>query len=438
MKIFIAEAVPSLNKGEALILKGLIQSLTSFDEIEISLLSYYPEIDKPRYPEVNIISAQDSLNIPPKFPERRNMARFAFSMYICLKHILFGLYYRFFGQDVALKLMPGRIWKAYLESDVIIIGHDSLLQTPFGDAMQFLYIFVSIMAKLIGKFVVVYAGTIGFSPKKGKKFQRCLSSFIQPVWQLIDLITVRDSASEENLMDMNVPKTKVHVTADVAFIAPFVDKEIAWSILNKEGIQQQNGPLIGITLTYNITKCAKPDLYKDAISRYKAGVILTSSLVDNLVEELNATIIFIPHCIEPGSRDDRIVARDVYKLTNRKANLFLIENEYSPEELKGIISCCDIFIGERVHSVIGAISTGVPAISISQKNDQRSYSLLADIIGDCVLNIEDANKDQLANIVKNLYLSKNQKGESERLKPIIERAKYNGILLKELVTLPAV
>jgi len=48
-RIFIADYIPSLNKGETAILKGMLESYGCLGEIDVAILSRYPEVDIPRY-----------------------------------------------------------------------------------------------------------------------------------------------------------------------------------------------------------------------------------------------------------------------------------------------------------------------------------------------------------------------------------------------------
>ena len=43
--------------------------------------------------------------------------------------------------------------------------------------------------------------------------------------------------------------------------------------------------------------------------------------------------------------DDRFVAKKIYEMAERKDKIRLINNDYSPDELKSIIGQCDLFIG---------------------------------------------------------------------------------------------
>ncbi len=72
----------------------------------------------------------------------------------------------------------------------------------------------------------------------------------------------------------------------------------------------------------------------------------------------------------PGS-DDRIPVREVMKLLAEKDFATPLLGEYSAKEYKGIISRCELFIGGRMHSVIAAMSSGVPPVLIQYSHKAR-------------------------------------------------------------------
>ena len=91
------------------------------------------------------------------------------------------------------------------------------------------------------------------------------------------------------------------------------------------------------------------------------------SLVDIYAATLNSLgreVVLVPHVYGPRpDQDDRTTLRELAsKLTCQHT---LIEEELSPNQLKGIISEFDLFVGARMHSCIAALSQGVPTIAIS-------------------------------------------------------------------------
>ena len=59
------------------------------------------------------------------------------------------------------------------------------------------------------------------------------------------------------------------------------------------------------------------------------------------------------------------IGEKIYDLTVNREKINLIKGDYSPNDLKGIIILCDMFIGGRMHANIAALSTNVPTIATS-------------------------------------------------------------------------
>ena len=130
-RIFIAEEIPSFNKGEAAILFGMLETFNTLEGVEVSLLSFHPEIDRPRYGDrVNIIDGIKDLHLKKDF-DKSMIVRLFESIVVLLQYISFIILYKIFGVN-ALKIMKKEIWKEYCESDLIIIGHDSVFSGLFG------------------------------------------------------------------------------------------------------------------------------------------------------------------------------------------------------------------------------------------------------------------------------------------------------------------
>lgn len=433
-EVFIAEAVPSLNKGEEAILQGLLRSLEQVGACKVHVLSYYPEIDGPRHEGVSIVDAVRDLGLPHNLPERGSFVMIAASCFVAFQHLLFGVLVKTLGQTRALRIMRRPIWKTYCDSDVIIVGHDNVLANPYGYVLVFSYVYSTLLAKALGKMTVIYAGTVGFStgPSTIPRY-RLLARLTRPIWRWVDLITVRDSRSSEHLQEMGVAAQDVHTTADVAFLVQPSDQARSAAILEQEGVAGNAGPLIGVTLTHAITSQAAPEL-ADPAARYLHGVRVVAAALDRVIQQLDATIIFLPHCIEPGTRDDRVVASDVIAAMERTERAHLISTEYDVHELKALIGRCDVFVGQRTHSVINAVSMQVPAINVTFGSDQRASSLLVGLLGDSiqVAAIEQSDAESLAELVVRVWETRRQIREmlQEKLPAIEASAARNGVLLK--------
>jgi len=77
----------------------------------------------------------------------------------------------------------------------------------------------------------------------------------------------------------------------------------------------------------------------------------------------------VPHTYRPNRHDPRIcdygVATLVMKELHNVDRIGLVEDDLSPIDLKSMISTAHIHVGARYHSIVAALSSGVPCISLS-------------------------------------------------------------------------
>lgn len=424
-EIFIAEEIPSLNKGEAAILLGMLESFRSLGDVKVSLLSLHPELDEPRYMDrVNVVGEIENLHLSRNF-NRSVIVRIFESILVLPQYLFFITFYKIFGLNV-LKIMKKEIWKEYCKSDLIIIGHDGMFGGMFGH-VYFSQVYNLFIAKIFKKPIVIYGGSVKFF----NKWQLVIAKF---VLKRVDLITLRDAITYEYLQDIGVDMHHTHLTADLAYLMPSTPLKRVREIMLQENIDKNNGPLIGITMTREICCLAFSNI-ENLEERYQESVKFFSRVVNYLVDKLNAMIIFIPHCIGPTKElDDRIVAKDFYQLVEHKHRVKVIDREYTPEELKGLISQFDLFIGERLHSVVGSISTCVPSIAILYPAP-RNEILKGVLDKKWICNIETINFNTLTSKIVDIWSEKEEvkKDLMDKVAVVKERAMLNGELLKNLL-----
>lgn len=106
-----------------------------------------------------------------------------------------------------------------------------------------------------------------------------------------------------------------------------------------------------------------------------------AALVTHIVERCGANVLFLPHAVGPTPNlDDRVVARDVLKKTGlRTERVRILETEYPARDLKALIGRADLLVGERVHSVIGAVGMHTPFMCLGVEQDNRVQSIVGDM-----------------------------------------------------------
>lgn len=195
-----------------------------------------------------------------------------------------------------------------------------------------------------------------------------------------DLIVARESITYDCLKKIGA---KVILCADPAFqmksrkCDTFFDKT--------------KGKVIGINISPMIMSCETGD--GAAYQNY-------SELIRYILDNTDYQIAFIPHVVW-ASNDDRNVNKKLYEDFGKNERITVIE-DHGAEELKYIISQCDMFIGARTHSTIAAYSTCVPTLVVGYS--VKAKGIAKDIFGtyeNYVLPVQSLKeKDDLTNAFK--------------------------------------
>lgn len=335
VKILVTGAYCVLNKGDAALRLGGLPYLKKYiPDAEFTIMTLFPEIDSKIYYEERVVRAIDSplkaLNVAVR----------------CTLWKMLHDYFRFKNNTVK-NLIEVEGIREYLNSDVVIdISGDSISEvTGFrGTIYHFLHLWLSVT---LNKPTVIYAQSVG-------PFRRT-KPFAKRLLNKVDLITLRGKISYDYLQEIGINRPPIYLTADLAYLMAPASVERIDKIFLDCGISGKS--FVGLSVSNLITKY---------YGSYDKFVELMAKVVDYIVKELDATVIFIPHVTGPKRRDDdRIIAKDIYKSVKEKGKAKLIEEDYTPQEIKGIIGRCDLFIGARMHACIGALSMCVPTINIS-------------------------------------------------------------------------
>lgn len=311
----------------------------------------------------------------------------------------------------------------YYNADVVInSGGDHLSgeKSKFGlsSFMNILY------AKLLDKPVVLYGESLGYYTNP--MFNYIAKNIINQT----DLIILREEISKKYLETNNICNPKVFVTADPAFLLDPISQTEVYKILNKEGINEIQEPLIGINPSGFISHFRKNGSDQDETEIIDIFV----QTIDHVIETMNATVILIPH-VYTKNVDDRKTISHIYEKVKNKSKTNVIRSEYEPDELKGVIGMCDLFIGARMHATIASTSMLVPTIGIAYSH--KMYGIIGQMLGQdkYIININELNYDILSAKIKDIWTNRKKvKNELETKVPIIkQKALLSGEYVKGLL-----
>lgn len=237
--------------------------------------------------------------------------------------------------------------------------------------------------------------TIGpFKTKIGKKVAHHTLKKLQHLF-------VRDSSSFECCTKLKLKNITSQVI-DVAFALPFKKQKVASDRIkvgiNISGLLYNGGynrnNYFGLSFSY-----------KEFIDRLLALLTSDETYEVHLIPHVNSDTVEID--------DDYRVCQ---KIAEENSKLILAPRFDSPVDAKCYISGMDIFSGARMHSTIGAISSGVPVIPVAYSRkfnglyNTLEYPYLIDAKAD--ITLEEAIK-QFCNYIN----------EREQMMEAVERAK---------------
>ncbi|MFZ5590485.1 MAG: polysaccharide pyruvyl transferase CsaB, partial [Bacillota bacterium] len=239
-------------------------------------------------------------------------------------------------------------------ADMLISGGGGLLQDVTGPNSIIYYLGVVQMARLLGKKVVFYGHGIG--PVRTALGRRLMRLVVNQV----DLVTVRDEASRQELAALGVRRPPVHVTADpvLGLTAPEVLLTPGQEFWQKYGLTGEGDPLVGISVRH----WQKQTRYKSVLA----------GLADRLVEQ-GYRVVFLP-MHHPG---DVTAARDV--LAQMRQPAVLIEKRLDFKEMLGLMSGLHLAIGMRLHFLIFGSLLGVPVLGLSYDPKVERFLQLVDM-----------------------------------------------------------
>lgn len=242
------------------------------------------------------------------------------------------------GVGAVYRLNYPEIARVMSKSQLLISGGGSLLQDVTSDRSLYYYLSIMMLAKKLGKPVMLYAQGIG--PVQGTLAQGAM----RYIGNMVDLITVRDDGSYEELKRLRVTAPPIYITADPVLAMHPVDRQIGRSILQQHG-QAGVAPLIGISVRE----------WKDW-GHYKQ---VLAHAADQMMEEFGARVVFIPM----QWPDDLSVSQKIAGRMKNKSTV--LPGEYTTSELLSLVGNLDLLIGIRLHALIFAAVMQVPMTGIS-------------------------------------------------------------------------
>lgn len=340
-KIIFTNTNCSRNKGSYAQVICTVKTLRKFiPDSEFTLISHYYDLDSKRCKIENLkIISSGWWRIPH---HNKIIAFMKYFLFFPFCNILFAILFKI-GLNPHYIKSP--VIQEYIAGDMVVdLSGDSLADSK--GAYSISNLSTILLGLSLRKKIVLFSQSIGpFSWATISLARYCLNK--------VNLIIIREEITKNYLQKIGI-KSPIFLTADCAFLLEPVSNGHIKAILFKERIETVKKPIVGLSV--------------NAVLALNANYIfLMAQIIEYIIDRWNANIVIIPHVISMrmgGRGDDRLIGEKLFKMIKNKEKISLIKGDHSPDELKGIIGLCDIFIGGRMHANIAALSSYVPTLVI--------------------------------------------------------------------------
>ena len=287
-------------------------------------------------------------------------------------------------------------------ADLLISGGGSLLQNVTSGRSLYYYLAIIFFALAFGRKVMLYAQGIG--PIRGALAHKLMNLIVNRV----DLITVRDRGSLEELARLNITRPKIFCTADPVLAIKPVSLDIGEKILARYSTAHK-GKFIGVAVRH--------------WSDWEHFRRELADALDRLTATTAAQIVFIPMKFPEDIR----AARETADTMTHPCTV--LDEELTTREILSLVGCMDVLIGVRLHALIFAGVMNVPMCGISY--DPKIERFL-DSIGEKPLgNLGDVTADKIFDETQKKLSAKNSR-DANLLRELGDLARLNAKLAVEL------
>ena len=201
-----------------------------------------------------------------------------------------------------------------------------------------------------------------FLPQAWGPFEKkAVTRWAKKLCQTASMVVSRDNESSKYLSGLQViPNTRLRQAPDIAFRFHGAPDVTGSTVLKALGIEGDR-PIIGIVPNMQVFKRTAGT---GGANQY---VKLLIGLVNYATSCLKTDVLLVPNEIRvPGSQwpDDRYLCGMIASHAQEPTHCFTLTNYFSSETVKAILGQVDLLIASRFHSLVFALSQGVPVIAL--------------------------------------------------------------------------
>lgn len=287
---------------------------------------------------------------------------------------------KFFGVRAVSRHDLRSILAEIRRADVLISGGGGLLQDVTGPNSILYYLGIVTLARLMKKQVFFYGQGIGpIRTALGKTLMRLVANGV-------NLITVRDRESKDELTELGVVRPRVEVTADPALGLDVseIDPDLGVAILAGAGVPAGQD-LVGVS----VRAWKGESAYKKVIAR----------VCDDLMAG-GRRVVFLPMHY-PG---DVTASKEIASLMSEAP--YIIERQLNFKEMLSLMAQTRAIVGMRLHFLIFGALLNIPMVGISYDPKVDRFLNLVDMPAGG--SVEDLDYNNLSECVSRVMEQSDQ------------------------------
>jgi len=273
---------------------------------------------------------------------------------------------------------------------LFINGGGSLIQDATSSRSLYFYLFTLYMAKKLGCRVIMYGCGIG--PVARKANQKIASKVLN---KYVDIITLRDDISREELLRLGVTKPEVHLAADPTMgFVPADDKQID-AYFDSQGV-----PKDGEYMCFCLRNWKKSDFNQTF-----------AAAAEYAYNKYALPALFVPVELPKDADEARKVAEQV------RTPYYMMESQRPIGVTIGILKRMRAIVSMRLHALVFAVGYGVPVIGVSY--DIKVEGFMNYIGADSLVKLEELELSKLCRMIDEAV----EKREDERVAKMAQSLK---------------
>lgn len=288
---------------------------------------------------------------------------------------------------------------------LLISGGGTLIQDATSTKSLLYYLAIIFLAKKMGLKVMLYAN--GMGPIKEKNIKK-----VNKVLNMVDLITLRENVSLEEIERCDIKKPRVLVTADPAFNLESAPRECADKIFADYSIGK-NERLVAVS----VRECAN---MPEDFAKQMAVTL-------DEISKMGYLPVFIP------MQKSRDLALSLEIAGKMKEQSRVIDCDLSIPDMLAIIGRCSVVCGMRLHMLIFASVMNVPMAGIAY--DPKIRGFMEYMNQKTYVELDKFDSEQFLKMA--VYCTENADKMKEKLKeeslPLRKKAMDNALLAIELL-----